>query len=226
METYASLTKTDRLILESYKSVLDGLAEYLGPGYEIVLHSLEDISHSAIKVINGHYTGRSEGAPITSLALEKLSQLKKTGDNHKNMVYFNRNKKGAPIRAATLPIVGEQEQIIGLLCINFYMDMPLHQFLGGMLKLDNANAPITETFASSSADLIVSTLEEARVQILHDPGISSANKNKEIIAILYHKDIFHFKDAVTRVADCLGISKNTVYMHIRNLNEEQQGAEG
>ena len=57
-------TPEDRLILDSYCQMLDGLAQYLGTGYELVLHSLEDLEHSAIRVMNSH-TGRSEGAPIT-----------------------------------------------------------------------------------------------------------------------------------------------------------------
>ena len=33
------LTKADKLILESYSSMLDGLSAYLGSPYEISLHS-------------------------------------------------------------------------------------------------------------------------------------------------------------------------------------------
>ena len=43
---------------------MDGLALYLGEGYEFVLHSLEDLSHSVVKIINGHYSNRKPGAPI------------------------------------------------------------------------------------------------------------------------------------------------------------------
>ena len=63
------LTSLDKKILHSYCQTLDGLSNYLGNGYEIVLHSLEDYEHSAIKVINGYHTGRAEGAPITDLDL-------------------------------------------------------------------------------------------------------------------------------------------------------------
>lgn len=52
------LTEVDREILRSYQYMLDGLALYLGDSYEIVLHSLDELSHSVIKIINGHYTKR------------------------------------------------------------------------------------------------------------------------------------------------------------------------
>ena len=46
---------------------MDGLALYLGEGYEFVLHSLEDLSHSVVKIINGHYSNRKPGAPSPTL---------------------------------------------------------------------------------------------------------------------------------------------------------------
>ena len=71
------LTEMDREILKSYQYMLDGLALYLGDSYEIVLHSLEDLGHSVIKIINGHYTKREVGAPITDLALSMLHDIQK-----------------------------------------------------------------------------------------------------------------------------------------------------
>ena len=63
--SFLKLTATDRKILDSFALMLNGLGAYLGDGYELVLHSLENLDHSVIKIINGHYTGRKEGAPIT-----------------------------------------------------------------------------------------------------------------------------------------------------------------
>ena len=43
-----------------------------------------------------------------------------------------------------------------------------------------------------------------------------ADKNKEIIARLYSKGFFKLKNSVVECAEALGISKNTVYLHIRS----------
>lgn len=220
-----ALTETDRNILKSYYSILEGLDQFLGEGYELVLHSLEDLDSSAVKVINGHYTGRKEGAPITDLALRMLSEIKRSGDNHKNLVYFNRSKSGTPIRSATLPITGENEQIIGLLCINFFMDIPMNKFFNGLFLDENGKTDPVENYASSSQDLLKSTTINAQRTVLNDPSILSSNRNKAIISILNDKDIFQFKDSVAIVAEQLGISKNTVYLHLRNLNNGNNGEE-
>ena len=58
--TYLTLTDTDRKILASYKAMLPNLGEYLGEGYEIILHSLENLQHSVIENVNGHYSGRGK----------------------------------------------------------------------------------------------------------------------------------------------------------------------
>lgn len=68
-------TDEDHRILSSCVTLVEGLADYLGGGYEIVLHSLEDVEHSVVKIINGHHTGRTTGAPITDLALSMLSRI-------------------------------------------------------------------------------------------------------------------------------------------------------
>ena len=116
------LTEIDQHILKSYGTLLDGLAGYLGEGCEIVLHSLENLDRSVIKIVNGHHTGRTVGAPITNLALEMLDEIQKD-PSRTSISYFTNNKKGEPLKSATIAIRGENERIIGLLCMNFYLNM-------------------------------------------------------------------------------------------------------
>lgn len=226
MEKHLTLTKADHSILEACKSLADGLSEFIGPGCEIVLHSLEDIEHSAIKILNGHYSGRKAGAPITDLALEMLAKIKTSGDGHKNMVYMNATKAGEPIRSATLPIVGSKGVIIGLLCMNHYLNLPVYAFFESMLSAPGGEVRAAETFASSPGELIMQVLDEVRLTVMQDARVSAGNKNKRIIGLLYEKDVFKFKDAVVKVADALAISKNTVYLHLRNLGKNGEGEDG
>lgn len=213
------LTKSDRAILESYKGMLDGLTAYLGPGYEILLHSLESFEHSAIKVINGHYTGRTEGAPITDLALRMLGEIERSGDVHKSLTYFTKNQNGAPIRSTTIPITGENDKLIGLLCINFYMDISFHRFMESFLPMNNPEQTAVETFAVSAEEQLQQAVETAKRSAMDDTSIPTTQKNKHIITDLYQQHLFQIKNAPEIVARLLGISKNTVYMHLRNLGK-------
>ena len=51
---------------------------------------------------------------------------------------------------------------------------------------------------------------------MEDISITASNKNKMIVYLLDDYGIFNIKDAVIKVASLLNISKNTVYMHLRN----------
>lgn len=210
-------TAQDRAIMESYKSMLDGLAEYLGSGYELVLHSLEDLEHSAVKVINGYHTGRREGAPITELALSMLERMRRNPKQADSICYTGTNKEGHPLRSTTIAIRGNGRRIIGLLCINFYLDTPLSEFMNSFCT---ASAQKDETYVQDTGEMIRAAVENA-IREVDEKGLAdSPTRNREIVAQLYAAGIFNIKDAVNRVASALGISRNTVYLHLRNLRGE------
>ena len=214
------LTNIDKKILESYIPVLEGLADYLSDCYEFALHSLEDYEHSVICIINGHHTGRTVGAPITDLALRMLDEISRGHEGH--IVYFGRNAKGEPLKSSTIAIHGENDRIIGLLCVNMYLNAPLSDLLAALSPGYGANfaGGVPESFAQNSTDLIRTALEEERQRVLNDDGIPPSNKNKMIVEGLYARGIFRLKEAVVTVADLMGISKNTIYMHIRNYKSK------
>lgn len=218
---YIKLTRSDRMILESYIHFVEGLGQYLGDGYEIVIHSLENLNSSALKIINGFHSNRKEGAPITDLALQLLGRME---HGHKHaLCYANKSRSGAPMKSATIPLLGENGRIIGLMCINFYTDTPLANILANLWapeeNIFHSENMASETFTQNTDDLIGQAVSEARETVLTDSSISSSNKNKEIIFLLHEKGIFRLKDSIVKVAALLNISKNTVYMHIRNLSK-------
>ena len=218
-ENVVQLTDTDRAILESYKGLCDGLSDYLGDGYEFVLHSLEDLDKSVIKIINGGYTGRKEGSPITDFALQMLEKVKKE-EYGGHISYFSKNKKGAPMHSCTITIQGENRRIIGLLCINFYLNTPMYKFLGNLFEANKSPQDLAsmENFADNSSELIREAVHQIRDEVLTDVSVTNQNRNKEIISRLSARGIFQLKDSVIQCAKILGISKNTVYMHLRNGN--------
>ena len=94
------------------------------------------------------------GAPITDLALDMLDALSK---GLPATPYFSTNKKGEPMKSTTIAIRGDHNRIIGLLCINLYMNTPLSDMLAALTPKPSAGA--TETFASNTSELIAAALE-------------------------------------------------------------------
>jgi len=216
------LTVTDRMILNSYRSFLDGLAEYLGSGFEYVLHSLEDYETSVIKIINGHHTGRKLGAPITDLALTMLEKIKNESlDGH--ISYESKNKKGQPLYSTTISVYGERHRIIGLVCINYHVNTPMAESFPMFRMLDRmSDVTVNENFAVDVDALIEQTYKESYNQVMADDSISSNLKNKEIINLLNQQGMFRIKDSVVKVAKVMNVSKNTVYMHLRGIKEAEK----
>ena len=99
-------------IIESYKILAEGLADYLGDGYEIVVQSLGNLEHSVVKILNGNHTGRKEGSPITDLGLTMVKNMSEHG-SPKHMTYFNKTSKCEPLKSCSIAITGENGNVIG-----------------------------------------------------------------------------------------------------------------
>lgn len=211
-------TETDRKILSSYMTVVDGLGEFFGNSFEIVIYSMENLDESLIKIVNGANSGRNIGSPITDVALSMMTKMVDSPNNNQ-ITYFGKNNRGEQFKSVITAIRGERNRLIGLFCVNFYLDTPLSSFLQNFAPAASvaANSTFSENFVDNAEDFMLSALEEAKRIVYNDLSISSSNKNKEIVAYLYNKGIFNLKDSVISISNRLGISKNTVYMHIRNL---------
>ncbi|HCV9065506.1 TPA: PAS domain-containing protein, partial [Staphylococcus aureus] len=197
--------------------MLDGLGNFFGSTHEVILHSLENLESSAIKVINGHFSNRKEGAPITDMALKMLSQVESEHD-YAVKPYYNKNQKGVILKSSTIPVIGENDRIIGLICINMHLEMPLIDYLQDLLPSGQQNdmsqeLKNSEHFSDNIDELITTSLTKVKQAVESDPNVSHLNQNKEIVIRLYDQGIFNLKDSVIKIADRLGISKNTIYLH-------------
>jgi predicted transcriptional regulator YheO len=170
--------------------------------------------------MNGYHSGRSVGAPITDLALNMLKRISDQGLSvtESYTSYNTVNQAGEHLKSSTIPLIGENGRVIGLLCINFYIDSPLSEVLQSLMG-SKSEQPEQEYFANSVSDTMAEAVNNARSQVMLNSNIPAVNKNKEIIRILDGKGVFRIKDSVSRVADSLGVSKNTVYLHLRSISE-------
>lgn len=185
---------------------------------EIVLHSLQDLKFSAIRIANGEKTGRKIGAPITDLTLRILHDM--TGANSGvSKCYFTRAKGGVLMQSVTIAICNCDQRVIGFLCINMNFDVPFSQIMSTFVRPETqAQAvPSSVNFASSVEDLVMQALALTIEEVNADRNVSNNAKNRQIVLNLYEKGIFDIKDAINQVADRPNISKHTVYLYIRQF---------
>ncbi|PXW44309.1 putative transcriptional regulator YheO [Erwinia sp. AG740] len=208
--------QTDYEILKSYEAVVDGLAMLIGDHCEIVLHSLDDLKCSAVRIANGEHTGRKIGSPITDLALRMLHDMAGE-DSSVSRAYFTRAKSGVLMKSVTIAIRNREQRVIGLLCINMNLDVPFSQIMQTFLPPEIKEVASSVNFASSVDELVAQTLEFTIEEVNADRNVSNNAKNRQIVLNLYEKGIFDIKDAINQVADRLNISKHTVYLYIRQF---------
>ena len=107
--------------------------------------------------------------------------------------------------------------------MNLNLDTSFGEFIKSFFPSKDQNTQNhnenNEIFANSTSELVLSALDNIVTEVNNDSFVSSINKNKEIIKRLYDKGIFNIKDSPNLVADYLKISKNTVYLHLRNYSK-------
>ncbi|HHE3467118.1 TPA: transcriptional regulator [Pasteurella multocida] len=214
-------TEEDKTILHSYRAVVDGVSALIGRHCEIVLHSLEDLEHSTICIANGHNTNRQIGSPLTDLALKSLHNMQ---TDSVSKPYFTRAKNQGLMKSVTIAIRNKRQRIIGLLCININLDVPVSEFMQAFMPTQAEAEASSVNFASSVEELVAQTVEKTIEEVTADRLVANNNKNRQIVISLYEKGIFDIKDAINLVAERLDISRHTVYLHIRQLKQDSDEA--
>ena len=210
------LAQSDYDILHSIENIVDGIAAMYGEHTEVLLHSLDVRNPSIIKIANSHVTGRDVGAPITNLALMKLTQGKDVSG-----AYMTKCPDGKTLRSMTTIIRNPQQKAIGLLCINTNLDAPFQEVMHSLVPclLPHLERPqaTPETFARSNEEMMHSSIETVREQVTSDPEIAPSKKSREIVTRLHEMGIFDLKDSAQIAAKGLDISIHTIYRYLREL---------
>lgn len=219
MKKFQTFSEEDHAILASYFPIVDGIAALIGDHCEIVLHSLEFLENSAIYIANGHNTDRKIGSPLTDKVLKSLHQMK---TDSVSKPYFTRSKGGVLMKSVTVAIRNSKQHVIGFICININLDVPVSQFLSTFIAPLQEDEDTSVNFASSVEELVIQTIENTIEETMADRNVANNNKNRHIVVSLYEKGIFDIKDAINQVADRLNISRHTVYLYIRQIKQDNE----
>lgn len=208
----------DRIIIKSYESTVKGISNLFGNACEVLVHSLEDYEKAVVYIENGHNSSRSIGVPITNLALELINGASK----NKKFVepYESKFPNGNRCKSVTIPIKNN-EKLIGLLCINFNIEISVFDFAKQFFVNDNIqnSDDNLENYSANIEDMMKSILEKNVNSVILDMSIPNQDKNKEIILKLHEIGFFHLKGSVEYLAEKLQISEHTVYSNIRKYTK-------
>lgn len=225
----------DKDIMLYYIKLVEFLGVVLGPSYEIALYDLRRDDRNIVAISNGHVSGRSVGAPLTESVIKSIVSKEFNKMDYKAN-YNSVSKNNKIYRSSTLYIKNGNNDLIGLLCLNFddsaFRD--LNDKLMGLIHPDELihenNFEVLENIKfSDESDSIGTTIEEvsenAIRRILKSSEIPLDRLTKEekfnIVKILDDKGIFMLKGAVTYIAELLYSSEATIYRYLNDINSNK-----
>lgn len=225
----------NKQIVENYKQIAEFLHHCFLDNCEIVIHDFTDINNSIVAIYNGEISSRGVGAPVTDFALEIIKNKRYKEQNY-IANYTTVTNKGKKLRSATFFIKNEEDELLGLLCIN--IDVSLYEetakVLSRLIKgpttqqltsLDEEEEQEMaygiqvkegiETFSASVDEMVDTVIYKATtgmpVERLH------SDEKMELVRILNEKGIFMLKGGVATAAKALAISEATVYRYLSKL---------
>lgn len=213
-------SKENEAIYHAVDSVVDLIAKAFGSNCEVILHSLEDLGHTVIKIVNGHVTGRKLGSPMTDFGMDILEKAKSL---EKDVIgsYYSQLDNEKSLKSASMLIRNARGDPIGMLCINLDLSAPLLDFVRELLpEGEEFTGKIVEHFPSNLNELVERTLETVMSRVGNQREIPHSMKNKAIVMELYKKGMFKVAGVIDILAKNLGISRYTVYNYIREARME------
>lgn len=217
-------TEQDRMILNSYQTVIKGIALIMGPNCEVTLHSMEDMEHSVIAIENSFVTGRKVGSAMIPLIRDRLVEaddgyhMDHTDDDIIG-IFYNYNQEGHPLKSLVVLIRNPLQAIIGCIEIHIDVAMPLYEFVKNFLPSVNGGMmdEVNEHVPSDVDQLIYTSLSSALSKANALKEISSSERNRIIVKELNEKGIFNIRGAVETIAKQLGTSRYTIYNYLRDI---------
>lgn len=223
----------DTSALKAYTKLTAFLGHALGPDYEISLFDYVNKEFVIVAIANIGVSGRKLGDTLSQEEL-RISSEGRMKDSNYIVHYKNRAQNGKVLRASTLFIKDEEEQLTGLLCINFD-DSRYTELSDKILELCHPHAFVETNFTYNSSYMEESTQGE-------DPLVASIAIKKESIAELIEElvagrenlnakeklqivkelealGVFERKGAVGQAAKLLNCSLATMYRYLAQIKK-------
>ncbi|HZG73805.1 MAG TPA: helix-turn-helix transcriptional regulator [Chondromyces sp.] len=209
-------------ILKSYIPIADMIVATFGSNCEVVIHDLRNVQSSLI-YIKGSVTGRELGAPTTEVILKELRTY---GDNVKDMLgRTSQTRDGKFIKTSTSFIRNQEGKVIGFLGINF--DVTAFSMVNQIISefsvihdLDQIGRPMNESYAKNIEEVFENLIQNTLLDI-HIP-IGDMTREDKIFFVkqLDEKGAFLIQGSVERVAEVLGVTKQTIYNYLEETRTD------
>lgn len=217
--------------LKAYTKMTAFLGHALGPYYEVSLFDYVGQSFVLVAIANVGISGRKLGDTLSEEEM-RISSEGKQKDSNYIVHYKNRAISGKVLRASTLFLKNEQEELTGLLCINFD-DSHYTELSDKILELCHPHAFVETNFSynnqymekglpdkEADSGSIERQIERLILQLGMDKATLGSKEKLRIVKELERSHILERKGAINKAAQALGCSQATMYRYIAQAKNE------
>lgn len=198
-----------------FAPIAEAVATLLKPHAEVVIH---DLRTQTIAYIANNLSRREVGG-------SSLAELKDIGSLGSDVIgpYRKTNFDGRQLKSITAVLRGKAGQPFGLLCINFDI-APIEaarDALNLLAAFQGAGAQPSALFRADWQE----TVNAAIADFLGERGLAASALAKEdhaaLVEMLEQEGYFSIRNLVPYLARLLGISRATVYKHLREARQKK-----
>lgn len=209
----ARITENELLLREARK-IVHALGKMFSPCCEVVLHDLTHPDH-AIVAIECNLSGRKVGDPVTELGLARIQQpeFPEVIQN-----YPNTFADGRPAKSTSIGIKNSKGRFIAAICLNLDISLfaSVQQSLAQLIAVSAKASPLPETLRARSAEEIREAITQFAVRRNQTARGLALQDKRHLVKDLNDNGFLQLKNAVSVVADSLGVSRGTVYNYSRS----------
>lgn len=206
----------ERLILiNTYKTLVDFMAETLGEECEIALHEIKENQVEIVAIRNKHHSNREIGEKIDAIG-KKVYEIEKNIRYRAN--YSKMGYQGKEMKSSSFYIKKQNEEVVGILCFNFDISLAkmAQKYFETLLPKQEKNNIIDKS-TDSVNQITIGMIEETIVETDIPIARMTPAERIEIIKNLQLKGVFGIKGAVRQVSKKLEISETSVYRYLKEI---------
>lgn len=207
-------------LLKQYIPIAEFIAQVCGNKCEVVLRDYKQNSSTIIHIVNGKLGDRRVGDTISDYRLQKIMKGDPKHDSF-SANYTMINESNQKIFRSAVFYIKMQEELIGLLCVNYDLTdfIQMRDFFQTEVLYGLEGQSKKREYFDESMDSILDGLIK-NVFITWDRSIpvNKVELEGNPIRQLSKLGVFGYKGAVNKVAEILGISSQTVYRYIKDVD--------
>lgn len=216
-EAASELNGFKEAVFELLKPIGAAIQQTFGVKCEVVLHDFRKIPRSIVW-IQGNVTNRRIGGSLSQIGLRMVSG----NDNEPDKIAYVRNSRdGKLIKSTTVLVRDSKGKVFGCLCINLDITDLIagRDGLDTFLGLENLEEV---RFSNRVGDVLADMVSSIEKEIGRPASVMTRAERLRFIQGLHAKGGFAIRRSVPSVARYLGLSRATIYNHLKKTGSRRQ----